>query len=89
MTRIPTNEAELIVKVRNYEIELKAKDDEIRKLNDAYANVVCDFEGAVMEIEALKSRSCEGCKFYDIVSRINTCSNCARFFIDKYELKEQ
>ena len=89
MTRVSTSEAELIVKVRTYEIMLKAKDDEIRKLNDAYANVVCDFEGAVMEIEALQQRSCDGCKYQTQGRYRVPCDVCARTLHDEYTSKEQ
>ena len=54
-------EVKFAITVLNKNLELnsellKAKDEKIQKLNDAYANVVCDFEGAVMEIERLKTR---------------------------------
>ena len=55
MTRIPTNEADLIVNVRNYEIVLKAKDDEIRRLNNLYADTIKDLGDALIEIERLKA----------------------------------
>lgn len=54
MTLIPTNEADLIVNVRNYEIVLKAKDDEIRRLNNLYADTIKDLGDALIEIERLK-----------------------------------
>ena len=36
------------------EAQLKAKDEKLQQLDDAYSKVVSDFESAVMEIEKLK-----------------------------------
>ena len=65
-----------LIPSKNYDAIIKAKDEEIKRLNnlyadtvkevgkldDAYSKIASDFESAVMEIEALKSRNCKDCK---------------------------
>ena len=46
---------EVIDQIYNdHEAQIKAKDEKLQQLDDAYASVVSDFESAVMEIESLK-----------------------------------
>ena len=40
----------------DHEAQLKAKDEKLQQINGAYAEVVWDFETAVMEIERLKAQ---------------------------------
>ena len=40
----------------DHEAQLKAKDEKLQQINGAYAEVVLDFESAVMEIERLKAQ---------------------------------
>ena len=45
---------------------------------------------AIAELEALQSRSCDGCKFHDDVGWDDWCCDCIRkWTIDRYEAKEQ
>ena len=44
----------------------------------------------VPELEALQSRSCDGCIFHDDVGWDDWCCDCIRkWTIDRYEAKEQ
>ena len=48
------------------------------------------FDDHEAELEALQSRSCEGCKFHDDVGWDDWCCDCIRkWTIDRYEAKEQ
>ena len=40
----------------DHEAQLKVKDEKLQQINGAYAEVVLDFESAVMEIERLKAQ---------------------------------
>ena len=44
---------------------------------------------AIAELEALQSRSCDGCKFHDDIGWDDWCWDCIRkWTIDRYEAKE-
>ena len=47
----------LVTEIYNdHEAQLKAKDEKLKQLDDAYSKVASDFESAVMEIEGLKDQ---------------------------------
>ena len=47
-------------------------------------------QSCIAELEALQSRSCDGCKFHDDVGWDDWCCDCIRkWTIDRYEAKEQ
>lgn len=86
----------------DHEAIIKAKDEKLKQLNDAYAEVANDFESAVMEIERLKAlqqRSCESCKgLVEIGKSYKHCEELAinishmdwgNFCCNRYEPKEQ
>lgn len=50
----------------------------------------CELDEAIAELEALQSRSCEGCKHKpnDGECYYEPCGTCARFFYDHYSPKD-
>ena len=53
---------------RNYDAIIKAKDDEIRRLNNLYADTIKDLGDALIEIEAMKEQNRE--LFLEIIELI-------------------
>ncbi len=52
--------------------------------------ILTEIDEAIAELEALQSRSCDGCKFHDDVGWDDWCCDCIRkWTIDRYEAKEQ
>ena len=59
-------------------------------LEETVDRVLTELKLLDKELEALQSRSCDGCKFHDDVGWDDWCCDCIRkWTIDRYEAKEQ
>ena len=79
-----------ILKAQKAEIEKMDIGSLKTKLLQETIKDLVEINEAIAELEALQSRSCDGCKFHDDVGWDDWCCDCIRkWTIDRYEAKEQ
>ena len=88
---IECNDAmEIIDKIfKDHEAQLKAKDEEIRRLNNLYADTIKELVDALIEIESMKHKTCKGCVHEVEDMQDLYCAFCSRSCDDNFEPKEQ
>ena len=71
------------------EILLDVTMEEPEDFDEIGISFINQFDEAIVELEALQTRSCDGCKFHDDVGWDDWCCDCIRkWTIDRYEAKE-